>query len=93
MALVNGNTSDWFQCSSAKSMKTSAAPHLETRQPNCRAIFNIATALLSLFFLDPFARLFYQPGDAHESTFSPNLQSILGLVEQAHFFTEWCKFL
>ena len=60
-------------------------------QPNCRAIFTIATALLSPFFLNLVLGCSSTWRCAQEH-FSPHLHSF-GLVEQAFwrmpFFTEW----
>ena len=61
-------------------------------QPNCRAIFNIATALFSPFFLDLLLGCSPAWRCALEH-FSPNLHPFFWLEEQAlwrmPFFTEW----
>ena len=60
-------------------------------QPNCRVLFNIATALLSPFF-GPFSRLFINLAMRIRALF-PKSATTLGLVEQAFwrvpFSTKW----
>ena len=82
--------------SSAKSMKTSTAPYPEIMQPNCRVIFNIATALLSPFFLDLLLGCSSTWRCAYEH-FSPicihSRTSGTSILEDATFHRmEWCKF-
>ena len=61
-------------------------------QPNCRVIFNIATALLSSFFLDLFVRLFINLTMCEWALFTKPTTT-LGLVVQVFwrvpFFTKW----
>ena len=61
-------------------------------QTNCRVLFSMATALLSPFFLNLFARLFFNLAMRIRALF-PKSASILRLVEQAYWrmplFTEW----
>ena len=78
--------------SSVRSTKTSAAPYPEIRNPIVVYPSNIATAILSQFFLRLLARLFVNLAVCVRALI-PKFTSFFCLVEQAlrrmPFFTEW----